>query len=175
MHFEMDRNWYSSNNSTNKYICSAFKFRSKGEKNYLMFLNAWMLIKRVYVCVRSGTWAASSIVRWYITLFLPNCLILFWQRKQKKLWVSINYKSHYKTMTLMQEEVKNAKGDTWDVFQRRDPQRKECVPVYVTEIRGMLQRFKVAITAECSSNGINGTRRAQMAPKSSESFWKGHT
>lgn len=82
-------------------------------------------------------------------------------------------------MTLMQEEVKNAKGDIWDVFQWKQQQRKECVPVYVrvcvTTIRGMLQRFKVAITAECSSNGISGTRRAQMAPKSSESLWKGHT
>lgn len=50
-----------------------------------------------------------------------------------------------------------------------------CSCVCVTVIRGMLQRFKVPITAECSSNGISGTRRAQMAPKSSELFWKGHT
>lgn len=47
--------------------------------------------------------------------------------------------------------------------------------VCVTKIRSMLQRFKVPITAEYSSNGISGTRRAQMAPKSSEPFWKGHT
>lgn len=42
-----------------------------------------------------------------------------------------------------------------------------CVSVCVTKIRGMLQRFKVPITAECSSNGISGTRRVQMVPKSS--------
>lgn len=47
-----------------------------------------------------------------------------------------------------------------------------CVCVCVSKI--MLHRFKVPITAECSSNGISGTRRAQMAPKSSEPFWKGH-
>lgn len=47
--------------------------------------------------------------------------------------------------------------------------------VCVTKIRSMLQRFKVPITAEYSSNGISGTRRAQMAPKSSKPFWKGHT
>lgn len=50
-----------------------------------------------------------------------------------------------------------------------------CVSVCACMIRGMLQRFKVPITAECSSNGISGTRRAQMAPKSSESLWKGRT
>lgn len=49
-------------------------------------------------------------------------------------------------------------------------QRSVCVCVCSTEIRGMSHRFKVPITAECSSNGISGTRRAQMAPKSSESF-----
>lgn len=46
--------------------------------------------------------------------------------------------------------------------------------VCVTKISGMSQRFKVPITAERGSNGISATRRAQMAPKSSESFCKGH-
>lgn len=46
--------------------------------------------------------------------------------------------------------------------------------VCVTKISGVSQRFKVPITAERGSNGISATRRAQMAPKSSESFCKGH-
>lgn len=32
-----------------------------------------------------------------------------------------------------------------------------------------------SLSTECSCNGISCTRRAQMTPKSSESFWKGHT
>lgn len=35
-------------------------------------------------------------------------------------------------------------------------------------------KLKITITAEHRSNGISGAQRAQMAPKSSESFWKGH-
>lgn len=46
--------------------------------------------------------------------------------------------------------------------------------VCVTKISGMSLRFKVPITAERGSSGISATRRAQMAPKSSESFCKGH-
>lgn len=44
----------------------------------------------------------------------------------------------------------------------------------VTKLSGMLQSLKVPITAEHSSNGISGTQGAQMAPKSSEVFCKGH-
>lgn len=78
-------------------------------------------------------------------------------------------------MTLMPEQVKNAKGDVWCVFSENNNKGRSlflfvCMCVCETKIRGMLQRFKVPITAECSSNGISDTRRAQMAPKSFESF-----
>lgn len=52
--------------------------------------------------------------------------------------------------------------------------RRSHAEVCVTKISGMSLRFKVPITAERGSSGISGTRRAQMAPKSSESFCKGH-
>lgn len=127
-------------------------------------------------CVCSGV-RAVSITQPQTDIYFEQNLLCFDKMSAQKQRVSINYKSHWSTMTLMQEEVKNAKGDIWDVLQWKQPQRKECVPlcVCVCKIRGMLQRFKVPITAECSSDGISGTRRAQMAPKSSESFWKGHT
>ena len=65
----------------------------------------------------------------------------------------------------------------YEICFQWEQQRKECAPVCVcvTKIRGTLQRFKVPITAECSSNGISNTRRAQMAPESFETSWKGHT
>lgn len=44
-----------------------------------------------------------------------------------------------------------------------------CVCVYWN-----VAKLKIPITAEHRSNGISGTQRAQMAPKSLESFWKGH-
>ena len=70
--------------------------------------------------------------------------------------------SHTHTATLMREEVEDdvcAHGNKRTVVQR----------VGRPEISGTSQRFKLPITAECSSNGIIGTRRVQMAPNSSES------
>lgn len=52
--------------------------------------------------------------------------------------------------------------------------RRSHAEVCVTKISGMSLRFKVPITAERGSSGISATQRAQMAPKSSESFCKGH-
>lgn len=45
----------------------------------------------------------------------------------------------------------------------------------MTELRDILQSFKVPISAERSRNGIRSTQRAQMAPKSLEPLWKGQS
>lgn len=73
----------------------------------------------------------------------------------------------------MKESVKMQK-EIYEMYSSGNTHKQRsvcmCVCMRSTKIRGMLHRFKVPITAECSSDGISGTRRAQMAPKSSESF-----
>lgn len=64
----------------------------------------------------------------------------------EKQRVSMNYKSHYNTMTLMQEVKQKCK----ETYMRRVPvetatKKGVCLCVYeccVTKIRGMLQKLK---------------------------------
>lgn len=61
-------------------------------------------------CVCSGV-RAVSITQPQTDIYFEQNLLCFDKMSAQKQRVSINYKSHWSTMTLMQEEVKNAKGD----------------------------------------------------------------
>lgn len=86
----------------------------------------------------------------------------------------------HKNMKAQRRMKNKGEQEKYEMFfgENRPKKKGSSVLVYarvcVTKISGTSQRFKVPITAERGSNGISATRRAQMAPKSSESFCKGH-